>query len=54
MEKPIKVDLEVTILPPEAPDPEQNARMLQKLRALAERIVARETREKGKRNDDAA
>jgi hypothetical protein len=47
-------DLDVTIQPPETPDPERTARCLRRLRALAERILARETREKERRNDDAA
>jgi hypothetical protein len=46
-------DLEVTIRPPETPDPERTARCLRKLHALAERILAREAREKEKRNDAA-
>ena len=49
-------DLDVTVQPPETPDPERTARSLGKLHALAERIRARlerEAREKGKRNDAA-
>jgi hypothetical protein len=46
-------DLEVVIHPPETPDPERTAKSLRRLRALAERILAREAREKEKRNDAA-
>jgi hypothetical protein len=46
--------LEVTIAPPEKPDPEDTARRLRGLRELAEQIRARLEREKGKQHDDAA
>lgn len=47
--------LAVTVKPPATPDRARTARGLRKLRALAERILAREAREKkeGKRNDAA-
>jgi hypothetical protein len=47
-------DLDVTIQPPETPDPERTARSLRRLRALAERILAREAREKERQHNDAA
>jgi len=47
-------DLVVTVQAPETPDPERTARNLRRLRALAERILAREAREKDKQHDDAA
>ena len=49
-------DLDVTIQPPETPDPERTARCLRGLRELAEQIRARlqcEAREKEKRHDAA-
>ena len=46
-------DLNVTVLPPETPDLERTARSLRRLRALAERILAREAREKEKQHDAA-
>jgi hypothetical protein len=49
-------DLDVTIQPPQTPDPDRTARCLRGLRELAEQIRARlerEGREKEKRNDAA-
>lgn len=49
--------LDVIVRPSAAPDPERTARCLKRLRALAERVLAREAREarekEGKRNDAA-
>jgi len=50
-------ELEVTVEPPETPDPDRTARSLRKLHALAERIRARlerEAREKEQQRNDAA
>lgn len=52
---PNRETLAVSIQPPETPDPARTARSLRRLRALAERILAREMREreKEKRHDAA-
>jgi hypothetical protein len=50
MKKPPKSALDVSVQPPQTPDPERTARSLRKLRALAERILAREAREREKHN----
>lgn len=53
MKNPIKV----TVKPSARSDPERNARCVKGLRALAEKVLAREAREarerEGKRNDAA-
>jgi hypothetical protein len=53
--KPMARKLDVTFRPSATPDPERTARCLKRLRALAERILAREAREarEAKQNDAA-
>jgi hypothetical protein len=46
-------EIEVTVQPLETPDRERTTKSLRRLRALAERIVAREAREREKKHDAA-